>query len=64
MDARYVPIREAAVKLGMTPNALRIRCQRKVRCDKHGRQYVEFDLGVRAFKFEGQWRFIIPDPKT
>lgn len=55
----YVPIEEAAVRLALTPIALRARCRRAAR--REGRSVVaHLGGGVVAYKFGRSWRVRFP----
>jgi hypothetical protein len=60
MMSEYVPIEEAAVRLALTPLALRARCRRAAR--REGRSIVaHLGAGVVAFKFGRSWRVRFPN---
>jgi hypothetical protein len=57
--ADYVPIEEAAMRLTLTPLALRARCRRAAR--REGRTIVaHLGAGVVAYKFGRSWRVHFP----
>lgn len=57
----YVPIPEAALRLGITPEALRARCRRAMRRDA-GVTRADLGGGISAVLFGSTWRVIFPDP--
>jgi hypothetical protein len=55
----YLPIEEAALRLALTPVALRARCRRAAR--REGRHVVaHLGAGVIAYKFGRSWRVRFP----
>jgi hypothetical protein len=55
----YIPIEVAAVRLALTPVALRARCRRAAR--REGRNVVaHLGAGVVAYKFGRSWRVRFP----
>jgi hypothetical protein len=55
----YIPIEEAAVRLALTPIALRARCRRAAR--REGRSVVaHLGAGVVAYKLGRSWRVRFP----
>lgn len=59
MTNEYLPIEVAAVRLALTPLALRARCRRAAR--REGRTIVaHLGAGVVAYKFGRSWRVRFP----
>jgi hypothetical protein len=55
----YIPVEEAALRLALTPVALRARCRRAAR--REGRNVVaHLGAGVVAYKFGRSWRVRFP----
>jgi hypothetical protein len=57
---RWYPLREAAVALGVSPDALRKQLERHVMRGKDGLVEARVD-GVRARKFANRWRVSFGD---
>jgi hypothetical protein len=59
MPNEYIPVEEAALRLALTPVALRARCRRAAR--REGRNVVaHLGAGVVAYKFGRSWRVRFP----
>ncbi|MEZ4226968.1 MAG: hypothetical protein R3B13_38865 [Polyangiaceae bacterium] len=51
---------EVAQMLGITPDALRRRCERAAFRDESGELVAHLDLGIVARKRGGRWVFLVP----
>lgn len=51
---------EVAAMLGITPDALRRRCERAAFRDESGELVAHLDLGIVARKRGGRWVFLVP----
>ena len=56
----YDTVESAAVKLGISADALRARCRRALREAPKGSTEVSLGGGITAFKFGRTWRFRFP----
>lgn len=59
-NARYLPLRDAAELISMTPGALRKLCERNTRTANDGATQAAFD-GLLARKVGGRWRVALSE---
>lgn len=58
IDIRWEPLRNVALVLGVSPEALRKRCERHSALGADGATEARFD-GIYARKLSGRWRALL-----